>query len=160
MPKGTDLEELGYNGDTDQWIFVYYNGNYGWVMTYSDTAEHKTYIEFDGGKEKPVIYLYPEKKTEVKVSLTLENGELATTYPNYGHGWDVIAYPDGSLVNKADGTHHEYLFWDSRNDRTRYDMSEGFVVKGSDTEAFLKEKLEYMGLNEKERNEFIVTGCR
>ena len=35
-------------------------------------------------------------------------------------------------------------------------MSQGFVVKGEDTEKFLREKLEILGLNEDERNEFIV----
>ena len=35
-------------------------------------------------------------------------------------------------------------------------MKEGFVVKGSDTVSFLEEKLELLGLNEREINEFIV----
>jgi hypothetical protein len=68
----------------------------------------------------------------------------------------VTAYPDGSLLNKADGTHHRYLFWESDNARTRFDYSKGFCVAGSDTESFLKEKLTYMGLTEEEMNEFIV----
>ena len=51
---------------------------------------------------------------------------------------------------------HKYLFWDAVNCRTRYDLSKGFCVAGSDTESFLKEKLTYMGLNEQEMNEFIV----
>jgi hypothetical protein len=42
------------------------------------------------------------------------------------------------------------------NDRTVYDLSSGFVVKGEDTEEFLREKLTYIGLNESEMNEFIV----
>ena len=60
------------------------------------------------------------------------------------------------MVNKADGTHHRYLFWDSVNCRTRFDFSRGFCVAGSDTERFLKEKLTYIGLTEDEMNEFIV----
>ncbi|MEL7648879.1 MAG: hypothetical protein AAGU76_12345 [Sedimentibacter sp.] len=35
-------------------------------------------------------------------------------------------------------------------------MSKGFVVRGIDTIQFLQEKLEYLGLNPKELNEFIV----
>ena len=35
-------------------------------------------------------------------------------------------------------------------------MTKGFVVKGSDTVAFLQEKLAYMGLTPREYNEFIV----
>ena len=68
----------------------------------------------------------------------------------------MTAYPDGTLVNKADGSHHRYLFWDAVNCRTRFDFSEGFCVAGCDTEQFLKEKLTYMGLTEDEMNEFIV----
>ena len=106
--------------------------------------------------DKPVIYLYPQEETDVHVELTLTGSELATTYPKYDHGWDVVASPDGSLLNKADGSHHRYLFWDSTNCRTRYDFSRGFCVAGADTERFLKEKLTCMGLTEAEMNEFIV----
>ena len=35
-------------------------------------------------------------------------------------------------------------------------MEEGFVVKGEDTIKFLEEKLEILGLNEREANEFII----
>ena len=69
---------------------------------------------------------------------------------------DITAYPDGSLLNKVDGTHHKYLFWKSINAKTRFDLSQGFCVAGDDTEKFLKEKLTYMGLTEEEMNEFIV----
>ena len=36
------------------------------------------------------------------------------------------------------------------------DFSEGFVVKGEDSAAFLEEKLEILGLNYKEAEEFII----
>ncbi|WP_051411391.1 hypothetical protein [Ruminococcus flavefaciens] len=105
---------------------------------------------------KPVIYIYPEKETDVHVELELTTSDLYTTYPRYNNDWDVTAYPDGSLLNKADGTNHKYLFWESVNARTRFDFSKDFCVAGSDTESFLKEKLTYMGLTEEEMNEFIV----
>lgn len=90
------------------------------------------------------------------MDLDLTTSELSTTYPKYNGGWDVTALPDGSLINKADGSHHRYLFWDSVNCRTDFDLSKGFCVAGCDTESFLKEKLTYMGLTEEEMNEFIV----
>ena len=111
---------------------------------------------YEQSAAKPVIYLYPEEETDVHVDLELTESELSTTYPKYNNGWDVTAYPDGKLLNKADGTHHKYLFWDSKNGRTRYDFSKGFCIAGSDTESFLREKLTYMGLTEDEMNEFIV----
>ena len=104
--------------------------------------------------KKPVIYLYPEKETDVSVRLDFD-GRLDFTYPRYNGGWNVAAYPGGRIVNKADGGEYSYLFWEGTS-TTRYDLSRGFVVKGGDTVAFLREKLEYMGLTPKEYNEFIV----
>ena len=104
--------------------------------------------------KKPVIYLYPEQKTDVRVELGY-TGELTCTYPAYAGGWDVTAYPDGTLVDKRDGREYSYLYWEGRSDQ-RYDLSKGFVVKGEDTAAFLREKLAYMGLLPREYNELIV----
>ncbi|WP_303836240.1 dockerin type I repeat-containing protein [Ruminococcus flavefaciens] len=155
VQSGDSLEELGYNENNDTWVFTEYCGNYGWLRTVRDDNETPT-IRFDMLADKPVIYLYPEQETDVHVELELTEAELSTTYPRYNNGWDVTASPDGLLLNKADGTHHKYLFWDAVNCRMRYDFSQGFCVAGSDTESFLKEKLTYMGLKEEEMNEFIV----
>ena len=155
IPEGARLYELGYQYDNDKWLFTQYKGQYGWIKTIEDDNSTVT-LYFEQYVDKPVIYLYPEQETDVHVELELTEAELSTTYPKYNNGWDVTAYPDGKLVNKADGTHHRYLFWDAVNCRTRYDFSKGFCVAGSDTESFLKEKLTYMGLTEDEMNEFIV----
>ena len=152
LPVGTQLTELGYQFNDNTWFFTEYNGQHGWVSI-NDAVESV----FSGGQwGKPVIYLYPEKETDVHVELELTTSDLYTTYPKYNDGWDVTAYPDGSLLNKSDGTHHKYLFWESVNARTRFDYSKGFCVAGSETESFLKEKLTYMGMTEEEMNEFIV----
>ncbi len=89
------------------------------------------------GPRKPVIYLYPEERTDVTVKLDF-NGKLTYTYPEY-----------------ADGREYSYLFWEG-DSNIDFDFSKGFVVKGSDTVAFLQEKLAYMGLTPREYNEFIV----
>ncbi len=154
IPKGTALSEFGYNENNDTWLFTEYNGQYGWIRIVDD--DNKSTIYFDVVAGKPVIYLYPEEETDVHVELELTEADLSTTYPRYNNGWDVTASPDGSLLNKADGTHHKYLFWDGINCRTRFDFSKGFCVSGKDTEIFLKEKLTYMGLTEDEMNEFII----
>lgn len=103
---------------------------------------------------KPVIYLYPESSTEVEVKLDL-NGELKCTYPEYNDGWNVLARPDGTLIDLADNEEYSYLFWEGTQN-TEYDMSKGFVVKGEDTAKFLQTTLKEMGLTPKEYNEFIV----
>lgn len=102
---------------------------------------------------KPVIYLYPEEKTEVSVELDY-NGELTVTYPEYNNGWTVTAEPDGTLFD-SDGLEYSYLFWEGESD-TVYDFSEGFCVKGEDTAEFLRSSLSALGLTPREYNEFIV----
>lgn len=154
IPADTRLIETGAMNGNSTWLFTEYNGQCGWINTLG--ADGKMVIYFEEAARKPVIYLYPEEETDVHVELELTEADLSTTYPKYNNGWDVTAYPDGTLVNKADGSHHKYLFWDAVNCRTRFDFSKGFCVAGSDTESFLKEKLTYMGLNEQEMNEFIV----
>jgi len=155
IPRKTVLDELGIMNDNDNWAFTKYNGQYGWVQMVNEKGIMEVQI-WGPVAAKPVIYLYPEKETDVHVEVELTEAELYTTYPKYNNGWDVVAKPDGSLVNKVDGTHHRYLFWDAVNCRTEFDFSKGFCVAGSDTESFLKEKLSYMGLTEDEMNEFIV----
>ena len=154
IPADTRLIETGAMNGNSTWLFTEYNGQCGWINTLG--ADGKMVIYFEEATKKPVIYIYPEQETDVHVELELTESELNTTYPKYDNGWDVTAYPDGMLLNKADGSHHKYLFWDAVNCRTRFDFSKGFCVAGSDTESFLKEKLTYMGLNEQEMNEFIV----
>jgi hypothetical protein len=154
IPADTRLIEKGVQKGNNEWLFTEYNCQYGWINTIG--SDGKMVIYFEEVAKKPVIYLYPEEKTDVHVELELTEADLSTTYPRYNNGWDVTASPDGTLLNKADGTHHKYLFWDAVNCRTRFDFTQGFCVAGKDTESFLKEKLTYMGLTEEEMNEFIV----
>lgn len=115
----------------------------------------KRQITPPGAAAKPVIYLYPEEKTEVTVKLDLE-GELTSTWPKYDEatGWQVTASPDGTLIDK-DGYEYSYLFWEGELEQ-ELDFSKGFVVSGEDSAEFLRDKLSYMGLTPTEYNEFIV----
>ena len=102
---------------------------------------------------KPVIYLYPESKTDVTVKLDYA-GELTCTYPEYQEGWKVTASPDGTLTD-ADGQTYNYLYWEGENS-VSYDFSSGYCVAGSDTASFLEDALRQLGLTRQEANEFIV----
>ncbi len=104
--------------------------------------------------KKPVIYLYPTSEQTINVKLDYK-GNLTCTYPDYKDGWNVIAQPDGTLTNMSDNREYSYLFWEGTSDN-KWDMSKGFVVKGNETEEFLQEKLEFLGLTPREYNEFIV----
>ncbi|MDP4178445.1 MAG: hypothetical protein Q8900_08925 [Bacillota bacterium] len=117
---------------------------------FSNTAENPD----DKRADKPVIYLYPTSEQTVSVKLDYK-GKLTCTYPKYNDGWKVKAKPDGTLTNIYDNKEYSYLYWEGTSNN-KYDMSKGFVVKGSDTEKFLQEKLAYLGLTPKEYNEFIV----
>jgi len=103
---------------------------------------------------KPVIYLYPEKETEVTVKLDFD-GRITYTYPALNNGWRVLARPDGTLTNHADNTTHYYLFWEGTA-RPEWTYEKGFVIKGSETESFLRENLAKMGLTPREYNDFIT----
>ena len=102
---------------------------------------------------KPVVYLYPQEETMVSVELMLD-GKLTCTYPAYHDGWNVTAAPDGTLTD-AEGQTYNYLYWEGQTN-ARWDMTEGFCIKGEDTAAFLETALEKLGLTRREANEFIV----
>ena len=104
--------------------------------------------------EKPIIYLYPTEET--KVSVKVGNPERFThTYPKYEDSWEVLAKPNGDLVDLKTGRNLYALYWEGIN-TVKPNMDEGFVVKGEDTISFLEEKLAILGLNEREAEEFIV----
>lgn len=104
---------------------------------------------------KPVIYLYPEEKTEVSVSVDFPNGGgLTCTYPEYGEGWRVIALPDGTLTDES-GNEYYCLYWEGAG-LPLSDPGEGWCVSGEDTAGFLREKLLEIGLTAREANEMII----
>ncbi len=124
-----------------------------WKIWHSECLVHPADAVIAPRMGKPVIYLYPEKVTDVTVKLDL-NGTLGCTYPAYPEdGWKVTAYPDGKLI--AGGEEYHYLFWEGVLN-TVFTIDKGFCVKGADTAAFLKKALSEMGLIPSEYNDFIV----
>ncbi len=109
---------------------------------------------FLGDYAKPVIYLYPEEKTDVSVKLDLD-GAITCAYPDYRDGWEITAYPDGTIVDKYDGEEYYCLYWEGKG-AADWDMSKGFVVKAEDAADFLRSKLKEIGLTPRESNEFII----
>ena len=109
---------------------------------------------FPEKSKKPVIYLYPENTTEVDVKVNLD-GKFTTTYPKYNDGWNVVVEPDGTLHALDNKDSYYCLFWEGIVNYTP-DFSTGFVVEGFKTEVFLEEALTKLGLNDRERNEFII----
>lgn len=106
---------------------------------------------------KPAVYLYPKVSTEVTVKNNFK-GQVINTYPLYNNGWKVVAEPTGELFNLADNRKYNYLFWDGAYSFTsnHFNYKDGFYVKKKDNIGFLQEKLELLGLNNTEINDFIV----
>lgn len=128
------------------------------IMNHLDKPEIYIYPDVD---EKPEIYIYPDvnmnkdENSIVKhVEIKLSNPEkLTCTYPKYENSWSVDVKADGTLV----WNNREYygLYWEGKGS-TVDSINKGFCVKGSDTAEFLEEKLEILGLSEREANEFII----
>ena len=102
---------------------------------------------------KPVIYLYPETRQQVTVTLDLK-GQLTCTYPAYRDGWTVAADPDGTLTDD-NGQQYNYLYWEGITENS-FSLTRGWCIKGEHTAAFLEYALPKLGLNRREANEFIV----
>ena len=103
---------------------------------------------------KPVIYLYPEDEEEVTVKLGKKEN-LTCTYPKYKDGWKVLAKPSGDLIELETGKELYSLYWEGKNN-VKHDLTEGFIVEGENAASFLEEKLEILGLNSREKQEFII----
>ena len=103
---------------------------------------------------KPVIYLYPEDEKEVTVKLGKKEN-LTCTYPKYKDGWKVLAKPSGDLIELETGKELYSLYWEGKNN-VKHDLTEGFIVEGENAASFLEDKLEILGLNSREKQEFII----
>ncbi len=123
------------------------------VVSYKYIKENKYHCD-PGVAYKPIIYLYPTKKTSVTVEL-LNKETLTTTYPKYQDKWEVVAKPNGDLIDKKTNRSLYGLYWEGKNYESAM-QKEGFVIKGIDTIDFLEESLSKLGLTEREANEFII----
>lgn len=129
------------------------------IATRGDVAEilyniynHETNLTYITAG-KPVIYLYPQKETDVNVKVSFE-GDFTITYPEYEDSWAVTARPDGTLISET--TEYPYLFWEGNVMNYSPKFDEGFLVSRKETVSFLEEKLKILGLNEKEQADFIT----
>lgn len=104
---------------------------------------------------KPVIYIYPEEDMNINVKL-INDKNISFSYPKYKDSWNFLAKTNGDLINTSTNRHYYSLYWEGKNYKNSLNNIDGFCVKGEDTISFLEEKLEILGLSERESNEFIV----
>ncbi len=118
------------------------------------TVIQRPELVFNQKMSKPVIYLYPQKTTEYNIKLDYK-GQLTFTYPVYEDGWNVIAEPTGVLKDIKTNKELNYLFWEGMSDGA-FAIEEGYIVEKYDVIPFLEEKLEILGLNSREAEDFIT----
>lgn len=107
---------------------------------------------------KPVIYLYPEKKKKISVSVELTGADMIAEYPKSKNGiWTVEASPRGNLIDIDNLKKYSYLFWEAEK-KTGFtlDTENAHCVSSSDAEVYLEKSLKTLGLNAREANDFIV----
>ena len=104
---------------------------------------------------KPVIYLYPEESMDISVQLNIKESKFTTIYPKFNekNTWNIRAKPNGDILIK-DKT-YPYLFWEAESYISQ-ETNEGFIVNQENAEKFLEGKLDILGLNEKEKTDFIT----
>ena len=133
--------------------------------------------ELPGGCGKPVIYLYPEKPTEVSVKFA-NKPKFSVDIPTYADEWHVLADKNGNLhdlqPNKTDcagidstafgsdyakqscrAGRYPYLYWSGEAAGTYPSREGGWVIERADVGTFLESKLREIGLNEQERQDML-----
>ncbi len=124
-------------------VFVYKDGFNDYVVF--------TGRDFAGayGCGKPVIYLYPEKTTEVSVKV---GADIVKSDPEYINGWNVVAEPNGQLT--VDGKNYDSLFWEGYGQKYP-EIDSGKIVEKNNIENALRQDLAQLGLNNKESQDFL-----
>ena len=135
-------------GDIDSGMPLAYE--YYYIPKTKETGKLYTVV---GGYAKPMLYLYPESDN-TKISVKFEKEDiLTTTYPKYNNGWAISVNKDGNIY---DGKRNYYgLYWEEKGS-TNISFNEGFYVTEDTALTFLEEKLDLLGLTERESNEFIT----
>ncbi len=102
---------------------------------------------------KPVIYLYPTKKTLVDVRLEI-TGKVVISDPLYPlDGWkNVEAYPDGTLYYQ--GKKYRELYYETSVDKINPPKN-GIVIPLDNLEKELRHATAKIGLNTFEQKEFL-----
>lgn len=103
--------------------------------------------------EKPVIYFYPEKETEVDVKVA-PKGKMLFTYPVMKDSWQGTTFPNGEIL--INGSIYPYLFWEAEAPKFEINWKSGFVVESKAIVSFLEKTLTDFGLNSQERADFIT----
>lgn len=172
-PQQDELRRAGYNLEQRRDLLVVDGEREPGVTVFAFSADadkpgivgicsQVTIVDFVPGNtrpiavRKPVIYLYPRTRSEVKVQVEIA-GDLIATYPKPGpDGWTVTADPDGNLLDPATGRHHRYLFWEGTSAPWTIDPARAHSVAGEDAAGFLERACGRFALTDGECGDFIT----
>ena len=153
--------------DTLQDIYFYKKGwNEFIIEDYSFGSQHEVEVTVYMGQSlkkpqkvrKPVIYFYSNKPQDISVKLSTEHN-LTFTYPEYDGQWNFRVNEQGSIF--INDEQFPYLFWEAETDQLVFQREEdgvvpGQLVKREEIVTFLEKTLDQMGLNRKEKTDFIT----
>ncbi|MFH1088457.1 MAG: hypothetical protein V1719_01285 [Patescibacteria group bacterium] len=142
-----DNEGLTYQKFLSNHPIFFWQDSFGRLIKF----QNKNYIPL-AECGKPVIYLYPEKRTKVSVKVEPQGG-LSYSVPEYKDGWEVWAEPTGKLTEILTNQVYPYLFWEGRGGLYQ-SPEQGWVVKQSEVSKFLDDKLGKFGLIAQEIADF------
>ena len=97
--------------------------------------------------KKPALYLYPQSRQKIDVSLHI-NGKMIASIPPYHQGWSVMVESDGTIDGKYD-----YLFYENTLKSIEL-PEEGWIKEGSEMNRWFGLILPKLGLNAKEMEQF------
>ncbi len=100
----------------------------------------------------PLIYLYPEKPTTVRVNLS-KVINLTKSEPTYDDGWNLIAYPNGDIYLPKEQRKYSYLFWEGSAPVPLLPVAQE-VVKKTEIHDYFERTLTKLGLDDREKQDF------
>ncbi|MGN1298999.1 MAG: hypothetical protein ACI4UE_03345 [Candidatus Scatovivens sp.] len=136
-----------YDIEKEEIIFDHIGG-YNSIMSW-----HR--IENTPSIDKPIIYVYPQKETQLSIKLGYPE-KITCSYPKYTTSWDIIAKENGDLIDIHTNRSLYALYYESEPLYEAKVEEDGFIVSKENCIEFLEEKLEILGLNERETEEFII----
>ncbi|MBI2024734.1 MAG: hypothetical protein HYT03_01400 [Candidatus Harrisonbacteria bacterium] len=139
-------------------------------LSFQDFRKTKPFIYLDhpfgGGKIKlqlrdltyytaaePIIYIYPEVKTEVAIEIE-DSIKLIASDPPYKFAWHITAFPGSKLIDRSSGKKYDRLFWEGVTN-LMFLPDRGWMIPKNEIEEFLLSTLPKYGLNAQETDDFI-----
>lgn len=144
-PNGPPILSIDQFNETRN-HFLYQDVTGDWIVYVS--SQYAPAVECG----KPVIYLYPQKDTEVTVKVAADVTKSEPVYPQ--NGWTVLAHPSGQL--EYQGKIYPNLFWEGLGHGNYPNIGNaGFVVAQNNLISTIYSHLSKLGLNSQESADFM-----